>query len=130
MMLIGTNLYSCLKDIISGEVDEEEVLVIICKTTCTELQDFTQYIENAFQVYNVDNTIYDFEKVEQAKNVGISLWQNGKIHQPRIFNDTHYLSGNVLLLPIWLMVHPKNYTNNKVIIDAWEKFVVLETLFK
>lgn len=122
MKLIGTLLYSCIHDIMSGEVDEKDVVVVISQTYCLEMQDFIQVIENFFSL----TANFDHEKVQLSKDIGTRLWQNGKIHQPRIFNQTYYALNKSL--PSWLIVHPKNYTDNKAVIDAWEKFIVLETL--
>lgn len=74
--LIGKSLSSCTNDILNGDVNEEEVLLI-----CTSTK----------HPFNDPNHFYDmryFDSVQEAELLQ-RLYKQGRIHQPRMLSDTY-----------------------------------------
>ena len=137
MMLIGTSFGGCLKSILAGEVSEDDVLLIISRT---KAEDFEGILKLAEQYYSEGNRFarrpsnYTFDKsinLEDVKSLAARLYLAGKIHQPRI-NGHHTgfihpdLSGDVL----WMEVSPIGLNNHPAVIEAYEKYKVLDNLTK
>lgn len=82
-MKIGLSLSRCVRDIVEGHVDIEDVLVLVTRT------DFDPTVEPQW------NSIWDGYTVlrpewygldhDEVKSVIQHLWEEGKIHQPRKF---------------------------------------------
>lgn len=134
MMLIGTSLGGCLKSIMVGQVSEDDVLLIIARTDCPEVSNLFSVIE---KYYNNGNkyagmpTNYDYSglNLEDLKDLGLRLWERGKIHQPRRFG--HY--GSFIhpdMDTLWLEVNPIGVNKNKIVVDAYEKYKMLDALTK
>ena len=74
--LIGKSLSGCTYDILNGDVNEEEVLLI-----CTSTK----------HPFNDPNHFYDmryFDSTEEAELLQ-RLYKQGRIHQPRVLSDTY-----------------------------------------
>ena len=74
--LIGKSLSTCTKDILDGTIDEGEVLLI-----CTSTR----------HPFNNPDHFYDmrvFDSVEEAELLK-RLWEQGRIHQPRMMSDSY-----------------------------------------
>lgn len=140
MMLIGTSLGGCLKSIAKGEVDSEDVLVIITRTASPTYEEFIKVIETyaekgnhyATRSENYDMTGIDLDTL---KEIGRDLWYNGKIHQPRLFNNyggfVHAdLARNWARDQLWLNIAPSPMSDDKTVVDAYEKYLVLRSLMK
>ena len=74
--LIGKSLSSCTNDILNGDVNEEEVL-LICTSTKHPFHDPNHFYDMRY-----------FESVEEAELLQ-RLYRQGRIHQPRILSDTY-----------------------------------------
>lgn len=134
MWYIGTSLGKCLKSILMGEVPEDKVLLIV---TATDTRSFEQYMKVVDMYYKDGNhysrnpelyTVFGVTE-EEYKTVAARLWNEGKIHQPRNFPD--YWGGNALLRDqVWLQVVPTNQNSTPAVVDAYEKYKVLDALTK
>lgn len=136
MMLIGTSLGGCLKSIMVGEVSEDDVLLIITRTDCPEVSSLLSVIE---KYYNGGNkyagmpTNYDYSgfDLDNLKELGLRLWESGKIHQPRQFgHGGHFIHPDLDRECLWLEVNPIGVNKNKMVIDAYEKYKILDALTK
>ena len=82
-MKIGLSLSRCVRDIVEGRVDIHDVLVLICRT------DFDPYKadqwDNIWNGYNSINPEWYGLDRDEVTNVVFTLWDAGKIHQPRKF---------------------------------------------
>jgi hypothetical protein len=76
--LIGTSLSSCIRDIVSGKVLEDEVL-LICTSTRHDFSDRAQWDKSAVM------SIYENTEII------LRLWQLGRIHQPRMVSRDYNL---------------------------------------
>lgn len=87
-MKIGLSLSRCLRDIYTGKVNEEDVIVIVTRT------DFNPHNDNHWIAIWDGYTNgglshpewYDFkDKHDDFRRLAIRLYDCGKIHQPRQF---------------------------------------------
>jgi hypothetical protein len=133
MMYIGTSLGGCLRSILDGEVSEEQVLMIITRTRCETYEslvnvvklyyaDGNNYARNP-QMY--DLTKFDFEPVLDLAN---KLYHSGRIHQPRLFSNNEYLPIAFAFQELWLEVVPTNKNSSPAVVEAYEKYKMLDTL--
>ena len=89
-MKIGLSYSRCVRDIVDGFVDIEDVLVIIARTDFDPHDDeqWTSIWEgyhnrSGFSAPEWAN--YTPEDEDRFRSVSIELWETGKLHQPRKF---------------------------------------------
>jgi hypothetical protein len=86
-MKIGLSYSRCILDIVEGRVCEDDVLVIIARTEFDPTDDaqwneiWGGYVFSEWIGYNYSNKDHN----ELFRNVTLSLYNNGKLHQPRKF---------------------------------------------
>lgn len=132
MMLVGLSLGGCLRSILAGEVSKDDVLVIITRTDCPEFNKFIDVVRSYIEKGNMYATIpdrYDFTIFDPDEVIELAtyLWEAGKIHQPRTFG-TEVTRGSPGTL--WLEVVPTNTNSNPSVVDAYEKYKMLDNLTK
>jgi hypothetical protein len=132
MLYIGTSLGGCLRSIMANEVSEDEVLLIVTRTYAPEYTDFVSVVTQYHQVGNPYTRRHNYElgayPFDEVLSVAKRLWDSGKIHQPRIFNGN---SGPHLFeygTELWLQVVPTNTNNNPAVIEAYNKYKMLDLL--
>jgi len=135
MMYVGTSLGKCLRSILMGEVSEDDVMFIVTRTNCPE---FDQYIEVVKQYHaqgnpysrNPEKYELDNYPLEKVIDLATELWYDGKIHQPRTMGSDSrpyrhpigYGDG------LWLEVVPTNSNTTPVVVEAYEKYKMLDSL--
>jgi len=135
MMLIGTSLGQCLKDILSGEVSESDVVMIITRTMAPDAERLIPVIEQYY--YGADGDEYDLsvhgtKTLAEVNELAMRLYNSGKIHQPRCFpnfsggflHPDMYGSGN------WIEIVPKSWNTTPIVVEAYEKYRLLDALTK
>jgi hypothetical protein len=127
-MKIGLSYSRCVRDIVDGKVDIDDVLIIISRT------DFDPNDDNQWQGIwsgygggqtfgsmwsNPEWANYPAEDEDRFRSVSIELWEQGKFHQPRKFG-AHPMRRT----EIWLeAVLPSEELNqNPAAKAAWDKF--------
>ena len=133
MMLIGTSLGQCLKDILSGEVSERDVVMIITRTMAPDAERLSTVIEQYY--HGVGGDSYDLsigrtKTLDEVKELVARLFNTGKIHQPRCFpkfsggyvHPDMYDAGN------WIELAPKNWNTTPAVVEAYEKYKMLDAL--
>ncbi len=136
MMHIGTSLGRCLRSILLGEVSEDDVLLIITRTMTADLEEFMFVVKQYYDEGNYtsrrpqeyDLSIKPWEEVEA---LATRLYTSGKIHQPRNFATL----GNQFIHPdlnndLWVDVSPKNRNSTPMVVEAYEKYKMLDALTK
>jgi hypothetical protein len=121
-----------------GEVSEEDVLLIITRTMAPDPARFIgvvkqYYMEGNYTSYNstdYDLSVKPWEEVEALAN---RLYNTGKIHQPRNFVNL----GNQFIHPglaqgdgCWVEVNTLGINSNPIVVDAYEKYKMLDSLTK
>lgn len=141
MMYIGTSLGGCLNSLMANEVSEDEVMFIVTRTMCPDYETFMQVVEQYYaegtpitrSTYSYSLSEYDLTNV---KELATRLYYSGRIHQPRVFNnegrnDGHYYDYNhpaKLGQGLWMQVVPTNDNSTPSVVEAWEKYKMLDTL--
>lgn len=93
-MKIGLSYSRCIRDIVEGRVDIEDVLVVIARTDFDPTNDdqwsgiWKGYCQGSMFNMNVEWYGYDYQNPEHEKlfrDVSVALYEMGKLHQPRKF---------------------------------------------
>jgi hypothetical protein len=119
-MKIGLSFSRCVRDIVDGVVDIDDVLIVISRTDFDPLNDEQwQSIWSGYHWNNPEWANYPDEDEDRFRSVSIELWESGKFHQPRKFGAHPRRRSE-----IWLeAVLPSEELNqNPAAKAAWEKF--------
>ena len=143
MMYIGTSLGGCLLSLMNNEVSEDQVMFIVTRTLCPDYKTFIQVIQqyhaegnpNARNPAQYGLGDYNLTKVT---DLATRLYFSGRIHQPRVFDDAgrtagHYYPYNhpaKLGHGLWMQVVPTNDNSTPAVVEAWEKYKMLDNLTK
>lgn len=134
-MKIGLSYSRCVRDIVDGNVDFNEVLVIITRTNFDPTVD--EEWKGIWNGYGGGHTFtgsiwskpewagYGPEFEEKFREVSVRLMTSGRLHQPRKFG------ANPVRRPeIWLetFLPPAELKSNPLVKDAWDKFQTLAAL--
>ena len=135
-MHIGTSLGRCLRSILLGEVSEDDVLLIITRTMTANLEEFMFVVKQYYEEGNYTSRRpqeYDLsvKSWEEVETLATRLYTSGKIHQPRNFVTLGYqFIHPELSNDIWVEVSPKNRNSTPVVVEAYEKYKMLDALTK
>jgi hypothetical protein len=136
-MKIGLSYSRCVRDIVDGKVDIDNVLVLITRTDFDPHDDEQwsgiwigygggsdlTYSRGLFSQSNPEWTGYHDE--DQFRSVSIELWETGKMHQPRKFGAHPARRSE-----IWLeaVLPNSELDNNPAAKAAWDKFQTIASL--
>ena len=143
MKYIGTSLGGCLLSLAAGEVSEDEVMFIVTRTLCPDYKTFMRVVEQYYAEGNpharnpAQYGLGDYDLTE-VKNLATRLYFSGRIHQPRVFDDEGRKSGYwyeydhpaKLGNGLWMHVVPTNDNNTPAVVEAYEKYKMLDALTK
>jgi hypothetical protein len=132
-MKIGLSYSRCVRDIVDGVVDINDVLVLITRTDF-DPHDADQwssiwhgygggtdnaYSRGFFSQSNPEWAGYPAEDEDKFRSVSIELWESGKLHQPRKFG-----AHPARRPEIWLeaVLPSSELEKNPAAKSAWEKF--------
>jgi hypothetical protein len=136
-MKIGLSYSRCIRDIVDGKVDINDVLVIIARTNFDPHDDAQwQGIWQGYAGGSDANLMRGFfsgsnpewagyEDEDLFRSVSIDLWEQGKFHQPRKFG------AHPTRLPYyWLEVGltSEDIDSNPTVKKAWEQYQILAGL--
>lgn len=133
-MKIGLSYSRCVRDIVDGTVDINDVLVVIARTDFDPHND--EQWQGIWEGYgggqtfgsphsNPEWTDYPAEDEDKFRSVSIELWEQGKFHQPRKFgarvHRPHYN---------WLdtFAPEEEIVKNPAAKKAWENYKLIAKL--
>ena len=129
-MKIGLSYSRCVRDILEGKVDINDVLLLITRTDFDPHNDeqwagiFSGYCGGSMWNMNMEwNGLAD--KEQELRDITKNLYDSGRMHQPRQFG------AHPRRLPhIWLetILPSEDLENNPTVKAAWNKFQVLAGL--
>ena len=129
-MKIGLSYSRCIRDILEGKVDIDDVLLLITRTDFDPHNDeqwsgiFAGYCGGSLWNMNMEwNGLAD--KEQELRDITKNLYDSGRMHQPRQFG------AHPRRLPhIWLetILPSEDLENNPTVKAAWNKFQVLAGL--
>lgn len=127
-LFIGTSLGKCVKDILDGKVQENEVLFIVTNTRCPDLPRLMDVIEQYYSDRPHDPA-YDIaaHSLADARALAQRLYDYGKLHQPRVFKNDAW-SNTHRLNDTWYEIVPTLNSDNPTVIDAYSKYRMLASL--
>ena len=142
-MYIGTSLGGCLLSLMATEVSEDQVMFIVTRTLCPDYSAFIQVVEQYYAEGNpyarnpAQYGLGDYDLID-VKALATRLYYSGRIHQPRVFDDVgrrdgHYYPYNhpaKLGQGLWMQVVPTNDNATPAVVEAWEKYKMLDNLTK
>jgi len=136
-MKIGLSYSRCVRDIVDGVVDIDDVLVLITRTDFDPHDDKqwqgiwlgygggtdNAYSSGFFSHSNPEWAGYHDE--DQFRSVSIELWETGKLHQPRKFGAKPARRPE-----IWLetVLPDSEMMNRPAVKDAWDQFQTIAGL--
>ena len=131
-MRIGLSFSRCVRDIVEGKVDIDDVLVIIARTNFdpTVYEDWAEIWEGYGGGTHFGNAWLNPEwsglmDEDLVRDITLQLWNQGKIHQPRKFG------ANLQRLEYyWLeaTLPSEELESNPSINRAWENFKIVAGL--
>lgn len=133
-MKIGLSYSRCIRDIVEGKVDIEDVLVVVARTNFDPHND--DQWKGIWEGYgggqsrgslwnNPEWAGYTDEDEDRFRSVSIELWESGKLHQPRKFG------AHPRRMPYyWLetMLPSEELDKNETVKRAWEQFQLVAAL--
>ena len=133
-MKIGMSYSRCVRDIVEGKVDIQDVLVIIARTDFDPHND--EQWKGIWQGYgggqhrgsiwsNPEWAGFSEEDEDRFRSVSIELWESGKLHQPRQFG------AHPTRLPYYWVdttLPTEELDRNPTVKKAWEHYQVLAGL--
>lgn len=136
-MKIGFSYSRCVRDIVQGVVDINDVLIIIARTDFDPNDNeqwagiWQGYCAGSLFNVNAEWRGYDQQNPEHEKlfrDVTLDLWNRGKLHQPRRFN------AHVQRTPyVWVETGPighEQYQQPESVKQAWEHYLTMSALTK
>jgi hypothetical protein len=126
-MKIGLSYSRCVRDIVQGRVDIDDVLVLISRTDFDPHND-EQWSEiwNGYRLgQNPEWSAVKDEDEDHYRQVSIELWETGRFHQPRKFGSRPYRRSEYWLETI---LPDEELERNPTAKDAWNKFQVIAGL--
>lgn len=89
-MKIGLSYSRCVRDIINGTVDIEDVLLVIARTDFDphddkQWSDIWHGYHERHGLSNPEWANYSDEDEDKFRSISVELWETGKLHQPRKF---------------------------------------------
>ena len=131
-MKIGLSYSRCVRDIVEGRVDINDVLVLITRTDFDPRDD--EQWAGIWDGYcygggsRAEWSAYDFnskEDEDKFRSVSIELWETGKLHQPRKFGAHASRRAE-----IWLeaVLPSSELETNPAAKKAWDNFQVIAGL--
>ena len=131
-MKVGLSYNRCIVDILDGQVQERDVLVIVTRTKFDPHNDqqWADIYGGYWQAWSKSNyTESDY------RDLTIRMYDNGQIHQPRLFDAGRGAVGQITGGAgggdrRWrdLVLIPKDLDQHTAARDAWEHFRVLASL--
>jgi hypothetical protein len=136
MMLIGTSLGQCLRDILAGEVSESDVVMIITRTMAPDAERLIPVVEHYYYGSNgsgsYDLSVDGTKTLDEVKELAMRLFNTGKIHQPRCFPNFGggYVHPGMAMGGKWIEIAPKTWNTTPAVLEAYDQYKMLDALTK
>lgn len=134
MMLVGTSLGGCLRSLALGEVDKDDVLVIIARTSARTIEELQRVVEQYHKDGNRTAGVasnYDMNGIDLQllRDIAQDLYHHGKIHQPQLYNGYGgFVHVELSRNEIWIPLAPSPKTDEQIVVDAYQKYQVIRNL--
>jgi len=116
-MKVGFSLGRCIRDIVTGKVDIDMVVVIVCRTRIlTKVM-----LKDVLEDYAFDDNYLKGLDVDECMRVAEILWDSGRLHQPGLKGSF------VRKVPekyVWLSLIPDTYEDDPVVAYSLGKYLM------
>jgi len=130
-MKIGTSLGKCVKSILAGEVNEEDVLFVVSNTNCPTIETLMNVIEQYYYEHQGSGrrAAYDMSAYSLADACAVAqrLFESGKLHQPRAVVKGMYSNAHSLQ-DTWYDIVPSPVSDNESVQSAWNHYTMIKSL--
>lgn len=114
-MKIGFSLGRCVRDIVLGKVEFDDVLVIVTRTRIEN----SDSLRNVISDYLMEPTYLRGLDPNACYDVAQRLWDAAKLHQPRLHGVQ---PGSVLNDYVWMDAVPTSTETSDSVLDAWKAY--------
>ena len=114
-MKVGFSLGRCIRDIVTGTVDESDVIVIVSGTRFTTQEQLNDIVA---QYMWRDNYLLGLDEAE-CQGVASILFREGKIHQPRNFGTYRSQMPEEC---VWADLLPTGGHEDPMVQEAWQAY--------
>lgn len=121
---IGHSLSRCVRSILDKEVDIDDVYVIIARTRITTRDKLRGVMEE--YTWRGDATSLSGYDIEEIMAVAYKLWDDGKLHQPRLFDNGWQFEG--LAKHVWFDIVPSVDFASPSVVEAYQQYDMLRKL--
>ena len=129
-MKIGLSYSRCVRDIVDGNVDISDVLVVIARTDFDPHNDeqwsgiWSGY-HDRYGLSNPEWANYPPEDKDRFRSVSIELWETGRLHQPRQFGA---YPRRVPYYWLETVLPDSEMITRPAVKDAWDQFQTIAGL--
>jgi len=116
-MKIGFSFGRCIRDIVNGEVDINDVLVIVARTRMPDLKSVNMVISD----YMYRNDYLAGLDEDECQSIGAQLFESGRVHQARMESGNIWGTGAAHNNAVWADVVPTTHMNDQVK-EAWNHY--------
>ena len=114
-MKIGFSLGRCIRDIVKGDIDIDDVAFIIAATNIHEIDQLSHVIDDYLfredYLYGLDET--------KCQTVALELWNSNKILQPRRQGMHRHKQPDGSL---WVDLFPTALSTNEAVKKSWDAY--------
>ena len=115
-MKIGFSLGRCVRDIVRGDVQIDDVAFIIAATSIHDAEQLAGVIEN--YMYRDDDYLYGLDE-DKCQAVALELWKTNRVLQPRRQGlHRHKQPENA----VWVDMFPTVISKSDAVKKAWDAY--------
>ena len=114
-MKIGFSFGRCVRDIVNGEVDINDVAFLI---TATRIRD-EEHVGQVIGTYMDERTYLMGLDYNQCMKVALELWNTNRVLQPRAQGMHRHMQPES---SIWVDIFPTALSNNESVKKAWDGY--------
>lgn len=114
-MKIGFSFGRCVRDIVEGKVDINDVAFLI---TATRVRD-EEHISQVIRTYMDESTYLMGLDYDQCMKVALELWNTNRVLQPRAQGMHRHMQPES---SIWVDMFPTELSSNESVKKAWDSY--------
>lgn len=117
-MKVGFSFGRCVRDIVNGTVDINDVVVIVART----MMQTEEQVKGVVDHYLGSRDYLLGLDPKRCEEVALKLYNSGKVFQPR--NEGHRAGFMVHEDYVWMDLSPTVHEDNELVRKAWQQYQV------
>jgi hypothetical protein len=114
-MKIGFSFGRCVRDIVNGDVNIDDVVVVVAKTMMRSDEDVLSVVRQYMFRWDYLAGLDD----AKCQEVALELWNSGRLHQPRVLGLYASMTPEEF---VWLDLVPTANNQSPWVKEAWENY--------